>query len=270
MRALGWLYDRFDDFPFTGRRIFWRIWHSYLLKYDKQVDANFMNYGYSGLNGEKPIELKEEDEINRYCIQLYDHVVETADLKGKHVLEVGSGRGGGADYITRYYKPGSYTALDISTRTIDFCNKHYKHPELKFVKGNAEKLPFAEKTFDIVINVESARNYKNLQEFFKGVHRILKPGGYFLFADMMFEKDVADMPAKLEESGFRVTKKEHITPNVIRALQKDSERREVLIQKHLPGFLNKSFSQFAGTKGSERYESFENGTFQYWSYVLQA
>lgn len=71
----------------------WRIWHNLLIRFDKDSAVNFMNYGYERVNGDRILELRKEDEINRYCIQLYDHAVKNVNLKNKKVFEVGSGRG---------------------------------------------------------------------------------------------------------------------------------------------------------------------------------
>jgi 2-polyprenyl-3-methyl-5-hydroxy-6-metoxy-1,4-benzoquinol methylase len=124
--------------------------------------VNFMNYGYNGLNGERKIFLYEEDEMNRYCIQLYDRVVKNNELKDKDILEVGSGRGGGGSYITRYYSPNSYMGLDISDKLINFCNGHYETPGLRFTRGEAENQLFGKKAFVVVINVESAEFFCDL------------------------------------------------------------------------------------------------------------
>ena len=52
-----------------------------------------MNYGFIDDN---PPELEPEDESDRLFIQLYHMNIRDVDLAGKQVLEVGSGRGGGA------------------------------------------------------------------------------------------------------------------------------------------------------------------------------
>ena len=239
-----------------------------MIKYDRDVTANFMNYGYHGLNGDPHLELKNGDENDRYCIQLYDHVVNRADLRDKDVLEVGSGRGGGASYISRYYKPKSYTGLDISGSIIDFCNRYYDVEGLSFKKGIAENLPFEDGSFDALVNVESARCYSSLTVFFKEVYRVLKENGEFLFTDMVRPKKVEDMKTKLAECGFKIVHETEITANVVEGLNRDTERRETLIRKQVPGFLVNSFDSFAGAKGTERYNSFLDGTYQYWSFVL--
>jgi ubiquinone/menaquinone biosynthesis C-methylase UbiE len=269
MDVLNYAVEKYCECPRLLRKPMWRIWHKILIKFDKDVTANFMNYGYSGLNGDFPIFLKHEDEKNRYCIQLYDHVVNKSDIKNKDVLEVGSGRGGGASYVARYYKPKTYTGLDMSKSIIDFCNGYYNTSGLSFVRGIAEDQPFQDKSFDAVVNIESARCYKSLITFFREVYRVLKKNGHFLFADMINKEEVNDMKSKLEACGFKVLQSKNITRNVVKALDKDSERREILIKEKLPRFLKKSFSQFAGTKGTERYSSFKNGKFEYWSYFLR-
>jgi ubiquinone/menaquinone biosynthesis C-methylase UbiE len=261
--------DLYAELPRPVRKPIWQIWHRVMIKYDKDVTANFMNYGYHGLNGDPRLELNAEDENDRYCIQLYDHVVNRGDLSDRDVLEVGSGRGGGASYLSRYYKPRSYTGLDISSSIIDFCNQYYDVPGLSFKKGIAEKLPYGPNSFDAVVNVESARCYSSLTVFFNEVNRVLRDNGQFLIADMIRPKNLSDFKSKLESCGFNIVHETDITSNVVEALDRDTERREYLIRKKVPGFLISHFDTFAGTKGTERYRSFTDGTYQYWSFVLK-
>ncbi len=261
--------DNYCEFPIALRRPMWRVWHKLLIRFDKDVNANFMNYGYAGLNGDKSIDLKEEDETNRFCIQLYDHVVNEVMLEDKKVLEVGSGRGGGAHYIARYYKPLKYTGVDISKGVIKFCNKFYNVPGLSFLEGRAEKIPVNNGSYDSVVNVESARCYSDVRTFFKEVHRVLTDNGHFLFADMIEKTDVENIREMLQKSGFKEIHAKEITKNVAKGLELDTERRKMLIQERVPGMWRGLFEKFAGTKGTKRYESFNNGKFEYWSFVLQ-
>ena len=260
--------DKYCEFPVALRRPMWRIWHNLLIRFDKESRVNFMNYGYESLNGDPVLNLQKKDEINRYCIQLYNHVATGSSLKGKKVTEIGSGRGGGADFISRYHKPKSYTGVDISSGVISFCNRFYNTPGLNFKEGKAEKIPMPTGSTDVVLNVESARCYSNIETFFKEVHRILTPKGEFLFADMIETDDVNSIRNKLQKNGFIIVSEKNITRNVAKGLELDTGRREQLINNNIPGSLRKSFSAFAGTKGTKRYNSFNNGKFEYWSFVL--
>lgn len=118
------IIEKYAELPKVLRKPLWQWWHKKMNKYDSGNIANFMNYGFEYLNGDARIPLKDQDETDRYCIQLYDHVVNKFDLKTKDVLEVGAGRGGGASYITRYYEPKSYTGMDITKSSINFCNDY--------------------------------------------------------------------------------------------------------------------------------------------------
>jgi ubiquinone/menaquinone biosynthesis C-methylase UbiE len=194
------LVKKYCEMPSTIRKPMWQVWHKLLIRFDKDISVHFMNYGYDDPAQIDAIPLKKEDEANRYCIQLYDHVVNKVLLKNKDVLEVGSGRGGGASYIARYYKPKSYTGLDISASIIDFCNRFYNVPGLSFVRGIAENPPFPDQSFDAVVNVESARCYSSLNVFFNEVQRVLREKGMFLFADMMHPNELEPIRKKLNKS----------------------------------------------------------------------
>ncbi|HKK57933.1 MAG TPA: class I SAM-dependent methyltransferase [Salinivirga sp.] len=263
------IVEKFAELPKPLRKPLWQWWHRKMNKYDRDNAANFMNYGFESLNGDARLELNDEDETDRYCIQLYDHVVNQADLKGKKVLEVGSGRGGGASYISRYYKPESYIGMDISESSISFCNKHYNVDNLSFVHGIAESIPYEDNSFDCIVNVESARCYGNMQAFFNEVYRVLRPGGKLLLADMIYPSELENFNKRIDKAGFKRHSEKNISSNVVAGLDKDSERREHLIDAKIPRFLRKSFKTFAGTIGTSRYQNFANGTFQYWSYVLE-
>lgn len=262
------LVEKYCEMPASIRRPMWRIWHNLILKLDKNNEATFMNYGYQSLNGDERIDLKPDDETNRYCIQLYDYVINRVPIEDKNVLEVGSGRGGGASYISRYYNPKSYIAMDISSKVIEFCNKYHKVNGLQFVTGVAEEIPFDSNSFDIVVNVESARCYKSIKKFFEEVHRVLRLDGHFCFTDMVKKGEYNHIRELLLSLNFEIIFENNISPSVVKALDLDNERRESIIKKKVPKFLHKSFLQFAGTKGSERYDSFASGRMEYWCMVL--
>ena len=85
-------------------------------------DVVFLNVGYE----EDPpmaLPLAESDEPNRFHIQLYHRIATQADLRGKRVLEVGCGHGGGASYLMRTLRPASYTGLDLNRASHRFLPK---------------------------------------------------------------------------------------------------------------------------------------------------
>ena len=175
------VYFIFQLFP-AFKRWFWKKWYTILASKVNDPDLKFMNYGY--LSDKMVLKLNEEDEKDRYSIQLYQHIASQINLKGLKVLEVGSGRGGGSSYIARYHNVANMSGVDISPTAVDFCNKTYNINNLDFTVGDSEKLPFDDNTFDVVINVESSHCYSSMDNFLSEVKRVLKKRGSFLFCDL--------------------------------------------------------------------------------------
>src|SRR4051812_28944772 len=118
--------DALARFSPSFRRLMMRTWYDALVSLDREKQVTFMNYGYADIAGDGGIvELRAEDVANRYAIQLYHHVASAVDLEGKTVVEIGSGRGGGAAYVSGALKPKSMMGIDISKRAVDFCNQRY-------------------------------------------------------------------------------------------------------------------------------------------------
>jgi SAM-dependent methyltransferase len=230
----------------------------------------FMNYGYEPANPAERPTLLPEDEEDRVCIQLYQHLVETVEMSGKSVLEVSCGRGGGACYAMRYLKPARYVGLDLSPNNIAFCRNRYSYDGLEFVEGDADNLPFDEETFDIVVNIEASNGYDSVEQFFEQVHRVLRPGGHFFFADLRHNgKQLDKLRAALDASPFESRECTDITDGVFRALTLDSDRKVSIVKDRIPPFFLGSFYNFAAVKGTHMYHSFEKGEATYLSCVLR-
>jgi fatty-acid O-methyltransferase len=176
----------------------------------------FLNWSYE----EDPpmaTPLEPDDEYYRYPIQLY-HATASQDvgLTGKQVLEVGCGHGGGASYLTRTFKPKSYTGLDLNASGIEFCRRRHQLAGLEFVEGNAEDLPFPAEAFDAVINVESSHLYPHFDRFLDEVTRVLRPGGTFLYTDMWQWFQVEERERDLTATGMQIANAREITTEVLR------------------------------------------------------
>ncbi len=253
------------------RKLIWRHWYQFLARSYKREEWSFINYGYASLDPQtEKLQLDDADEPDRYCIQLYHHVANVVDLKDLKVLEVGSGRGGGAYYIKCFLRPKRVVGVDFSKRAVAFCKKRYSFVEgLSFVVGDAECLPFRDDSFDAVVNVESSHCYGSINAFLMQVKRVLRQGGYFLYADFRDKDEIDNLRRELRHSGMTLIKETNITTNVIEALNLDNERKLTLIQKAVHKMLLGPFQEFAGVRGSMMYEGFRTGEVIYSSFVLQ-
>ena len=249
------------------RDLLFRIWYYYVNKIDKNADILFMNFGYA--DATPAIKLETQDECNRHSIQLYHYLASAVDLKHKDIVEIGCGRGGGLEYINRYFSPASAIGIDLNKQAIAFCNRYYTLKELSFLQGDAQKLPLGNNTCDVIINVESSHRYPDMNLFLKEVYRILRPDGYFLFTDFRYDFEISLLQNELQSSGMSLIKEEFITQQVINALELDDGRKKKLVETLIPRFLHKTALDFAGTIGSETYSRFVSRKYVYFNYILQ-
>src|SRR6516165_3482462 len=199
--------------------IFNKYWYRLSSRFFSNDDLVFLNWGYE----EDPpmaLPLTEFDEPNRYSVQLYHSVATQVDLTGKRVLEVSCGHGGGASYLMRTLGPSSYTGLDLNPVGLDFCRKKHQLPGLDFVEGNAEELPFADQSFDAVINIEASHCYPEFPRFLTEVARVLRPGGHFLYADTRQRRRIAEWEQGLADAPMRLGSERVINAEVARGVEK--------------------------------------------------
>lgn len=246
------------------RRLGWRICYELLAARVPTPDWAFMNYGYAATDPEaEALALDPGDEPDRLCIQLYEHAVAGADLRGLDVVEVGSGRGGGASYLARYRRPRTMTGVDFSARAVRFSRRHRFGPGLSFVPGDAQALPFPDASVDVVVNVESSHCYDSVPDFLAEVRRVLRPGGRLHLADFRRRESVGELRAQLAGSGLRVEHEADITAQVLAALERDDARKQALIERLIPRPARRPFRRFAGMRGTTMFTGFSTGAVQY-------
>jgi ubiquinone/menaquinone biosynthesis C-methylase UbiE len=278
----------FKTFPGL-KGVLWKQGYQFLSKFNKEKAWKFMNYGYCpGAENSCDLRMDEIDEIDQYCIRLYHHVASPVSLKNMNVLEVGSGRGGGAVFIKRHLMPSTVVGLDNSANAVAFCQRIYDIKGLSFRVGDAESLPFADSSFDIVVNIESSHCYNSTEAFFKQVKRVLQDGGYLLFADFRAKSEVETLREEIDKSGLHLIRETDITANVVEALRRDSARKKAEITRKIaqtlkldqtrrPSRIKKTIHQqlvhlileFSGTIGSRIYTGFQSGNAVYLSFILQ-
>jgi ubiquinone/menaquinone biosynthesis C-methylase UbiE len=256
--------------PHRAKNTFNKGLYQYLARRaEEHEDLHFWNFGFADPDSDgKGVLLNDSDEKHRYCIQLYDHIAGSVDLKGLDVLEVGCGCGGGASFLMKRYLPRSFRGVDLAESAIEFCDRHHSIPGLSFSCASAESLPFENDNFDTVISLESSHCYASMASFLNEVHRVLRSTGYFLFADFRRKDQMDPLRGQLEKAGFRLLKDEIITPFVLQAMELDHERKMNLLNKKAPKLLLNSLKYWWGTRDSKRYELFSSGEEIYFSYVL--
>lgn len=228
----------------------------------------FMNYGYAPTGEEGPA-LRPEDSEDRLAIQLYQRLTGEIDLRGRDVLEVSSGRGGGASYLMRYRGPRSMLGVDRSRKLVEFSRRRHRVAGLGFAAGDAEALDHDPESFDVAVNVEASHCYGRMDRFLDAVWKVVRPGGFLLWTDFRPASKTASLRGEFGDAGWQAEAEEDITDNVLRAMAMDHHRWNRLIEERIPAPLRGPFRETAGVKGSRIEQAMRQGEVRYLRLALR-
>ena len=154
-----------------------------------------MNMALKRLNNEHtmlhyPLYVKETDSFFQAQKNLTDYCISLLrPIRDKEILEIGCGNGIQALYINASHSPSCITGIDLNRANIDIANieKDGANMEnVRFFVDDAQNLTKIESgSIDVLLNIESAFHYPDKVSFLNEVHRVLKPGGQFLIADIL-------------------------------------------------------------------------------------
>lgn len=245
------------------RQKLWAWWYPFFTRRVRAQGIDFLNYAFEEPEAVR-LELTAADEPNRPNIQLYEQVRGDVTLTGRSVLEVSCGHGGGASYFARTYRPTEYVGLDLNLEAIRHCQARHQAEGLRFQVGDAQRLPFADGSFDVVINVEASHCYPDFPGFLDEVARVLRPGGRFAHADLRYRSGVEEWVAALaKHPRLRLDEMRLINPEVVRGMELNTPRYEAMVRQALPRFLHGLALDFAGVKGSRLHRDAMSGEMSY-------
>ena len=115
--------------------------------------------------------------------------------EGKDVLEVGCGAGLGLGYLAK--KAQSVIGGDFSQPLLDCAHQHYKQ-QIPLIRLDAERLPFRDERFDVVVLFETIYYLISPRDFFDESRRVLRKNGVLLISTV--NRDWVDFnPSPLAE-----------------------------------------------------------------------
>lgn len=99
-------------------------------------------------------------------------------INNKKILDLGCGPG---LYVKILAKKGAIVkGIDISEKEIEIAR--INNPNVEFKIGNAEKLPYKDKEFDIVLAALVIEHFNNWDKILNEIKRVLKNKGVFVFS----------------------------------------------------------------------------------------
>jgi ubiquinone biosynthesis O-methyltransferase len=111
-------------------------------------------------------------------LEYFDHI---ADWRGKAVLDLGCGGGFMAEALAQ--RGAAVIGIDPAEKAIAIARSHgaSQNRSIKYLVGVGETLPLADGSMDYVVCVDVLEHVADLGEVINEVHRVLRPGGVFLF-----------------------------------------------------------------------------------------
>ena len=139
--------------------------------------------------------------------------------KPKTILDVATGTGDFAFEALSILKPEKIMGVDISQGMLDIARQKIAKRNLtaKFEvkRGDSERLPFSDSSFDAVTVAYGVRNFENLEKGIADMLRVLKPGGKAVILE--FSKPKGFPIKQLYNFYFH-----YVTPGIGKLFSKDS------------------------------------------------
>ena len=135
---------------------------------------------------DRPVGTREFfDDLDDYRFDKLHYLPALVDFNGyagKQLLEVGCGIG---TDLVRFARGGALvTGVDLSQTAIDLARRNFEEHGVTAARldlANAEALPFADNTFDVVYGHGVIQYTANPAALLSECHRVLKPGGQAIF-----------------------------------------------------------------------------------------
>ncbi len=118
----------------------------------------------------------------------------------QNFLEVGCGNGAVSKYIAKKCL-FNVTGVDVDPEQIQLAQENIDDiPSIHFLAADATNLPFPDNDFDIVLSFGVTHHISNWLDALKEIRRVLKPKGYFIYADLIYSELMAKFGRSFKHS----------------------------------------------------------------------
>ncbi|QLE58353.1 methyltransferase domain-containing protein [Nostoc sp. TCL26-01] len=144
----------------------------------EEIWGEHMHHGYYGADG------TVQKNRRQAQIDLIEELLTWAGVQtAENILDVGCGIGGSSLYLAEKFH-GQATGITLSPVQAARATERAKEANLsarsQFLVANAQAMPFADNSFDLVWSLESGEHMPDKTKFMQECYRVLKPGGTFI------------------------------------------------------------------------------------------
>lgn len=97
--------------------------------------------------------------------------------EGSKLVDIGCGRGFYLKALKKFWPKLKITGVDLNEKYLEETERNLVGLRVKLIKANAEKLPFADNSFDRIIVSEVLEHVSDDRKALAEIHRVLKPAG---------------------------------------------------------------------------------------------
>lgn len=146
-----------------------------------------------------------------------ERMIESIEIKGKKILDFGSGLGGPSLYLAQ--KGGVVVGIDSNPWIVYHSSKHIPEILLNRVQftyyENGTLLPFQNDEFDLIFSKEVLTHIEFKEHYFKEFLRVLKPGDLLIITDWLsaspdWGENMKDFLNSQDAKMYPVTKKDYM------------------------------------------------------------
>jgi tocopherol O-methyltransferase len=159
----GTLYERIQQFYDASSELWEQVW------------GEHMHHGYYGTDGTAKKDRRQAQ------IDLIEEILQWADVQqAQNILDVGCGIGGSSIYLVEKFNANA-TGMTLSpfqaARAKERAQAVGLSSRTEFLVADAQAMPFADDSFDLVWALESGEHMPDKNKFMQECYRVLKPGG---------------------------------------------------------------------------------------------
>lgn len=125
----------------------------------------------------------DESNYSKYPRECYPVVINVlSEIDFETILDLGCGTGSVLSLLLEQ-KPGICAyGLDLSNEMLAIARQKLEE-KAELIQGDAEKLPYKDNSFDVVMCTESFHHYPNPSKALDEIYRVLKSQGKFILCD---------------------------------------------------------------------------------------
>lgn len=189
-------------------------------------------------------------------------ILDTVDVAGKSVLDIGCGVGGPAMVIAKDLGAADVVGIDIEKYLIETAQDNVSaaglddRVSMKLVEEGP--LPFPDERFDIVFSKDSLIHVPDKSALYKEVLRVLRPGGEFAASDWLRGDDAEDLDGYKEWRSLAVLDFRMQTPAETETEMRNAGLAGIRTNNRSDWYAGIVAQEVAMMRGDEWRESFVN------------